>query len=97
MCSSDLEVHEYRLHQRVCEVCGETTRAELPAEVSAQVYGPRVVAIVGVFSGMYRHSQRMVQQAMLDVFGIQMALGSINNLRQQASEAVADPVEEAKA
>ena len=90
------EVHEYRLHQRVCEVCGETTRAELPVEVSAQVYGPRVVAIVGVFSGMYRHSQRMVQQAMLDVFGIQMALGSINNLRQQASEAVAGPVEEAK-
>ena len=90
------EVHEYRLHQRVCEVCGETTRAELPVEVSTQVYGPRVVAIVGVFSGMYRHSQRMVQQAMLDVFGIQMALGSINNLRQQASEAVAGPVEEAK-
>lgn len=91
------EVHEYRLHQRVCEVCGETTRADLPEEVSTQVYGPRVVAIVGVLSGMYRHSQRMVQQAMLDVFGITMALGSVNNLRQQASEAVAEPVEEAKA
>ena len=89
-------VNEYRLHQRMCDACGHATRAALPEGVSAQVYGPRVTATVGVLSGMYRHSQRMVQQAMLDLFRIPMSLGSVNNLRQQASEAVAEPVETAK-
>ena len=90
------QVHEYRLHQRVCDQCGQTTRAGLPTGVSCQVYGPRVAATVGVLSGMYRHSQRMVRQAMVELFGIPMALGSVNNLRKQASEAVAEPVEAAK-
>ena len=90
------QVYEYRLHQRVCDVCGHATRASLPEGVSAQVYGPRVTATVSVLSGMYRHSQRMVQQAMLDLFGIPMSLGSVNNLRHQGSEAVAEPVETAK-
>ncbi|ASC69925.1 hypothetical protein XM38_046480 [Halomicronema hongdechloris C2206] len=33
---------------------------------------------------------------MADLFGLPIALGSVNNLRQQASEAVAEPVEVAK-
>jgi hypothetical protein len=90
-------VYEYRLHQRVCERCGKPTRASLPMGVSSQMYGVRVEAMVGVLSGMYHHSQRLVQQALADLFGIQMSLGSVNNLRQQASEAVAPAVEAAKA
>lgn len=34
----------------------------------------------------------MVQSAMPDLFGVEMSLGSVNNLRQEASDAVADPV-----
>lgn len=58
-------------------------------------YGPRVVALVGVLSGVYRHSQRMVQSALQDLFGISIKLGTVNNLRPEASLAVAVPVEEA--
>ncbi|MHC5721695.1 MAG: IS66 family transposase, partial [Nostoc sp.] len=56
----------------------------------------RVVAIVTVLSGLYRHSQRMVQSAMQDIFGISMSLGTVNNLRLEASFAVESAVEEAK-
>jgi transposase len=87
-----LEIEEHRLHQRMCQRCGTATRAQLPPEVCPSGYGPRVVAITAVLSGMYRHSQRMVQSAMQDVFGVEMSLGSVNNLRQEASDAVADPV-----
>lgn len=89
-------VHEYRLHERSCEQCGAKTRAALPAGVSLQVYGASVAAMVGVLSGRYRHSQRLVQQALADIFGIELSLGSVNNLRQQASDAVAQAVEVAK-
>jgi transposase len=89
-------VVEHRLHQLVCEQCGTSTRATLPVDVNPSGYGVRVVAIVAVLSGLYRHSQRMVQSAMQDLFAISMSLGTVNKLRQEASDAVADAVEEAK-
>jgi transposase len=37
----------------------------------------------------------MVEGMMEDVLGVQMSVGTVNNLRQEASQAVAEPVEEA--
>ncbi len=92
-----LHIEEHRLHQLSCPHCGEKTRAVLPEEVEASGYRERVVAIVSVLSGMYRHSHRMVVSAMSDLFGVKMSLGTVNRLRTEASEAVSEPVEEAKA
>lgn len=69
------QVEEHRLHQLECQHCGRLTRAELPPEFDPSGYGPRVVATVAVLSGVYRHSQRMVQSAMRDLFGVSMCAG----------------------
>jgi transposase len=90
------QVEEHRLHQRECQHCGRVTRAVLPKEINPSGYGPRVVATAALLSGMYRQSQRMVQSAMPDLFGVSMCLGSVNRLRQEASRAVAQSVEEAQ-
>lgn len=87
---------EHRLHQLVCQQCGTSTRATLPVDVHPSGYGVRVVAMVAVLSGLYRHSQRMVQSALADLFGISMSLGTVNKLRIEASDAVERAVEEAK-
>ena len=89
-------VVEHRLHQLVCQQCGSATRATLPVNVHPSGYGVRVVALVAVLSGLYRHSHRMVQSALADLFEISMSLGTVNSLRQEASDAVAETVEEAK-
>jgi transposase len=89
-------VIEHRLHQLVCDNCGAFSRAVLPFDVNPSGYGMRVVALVAVLSGLYRHSQRMVQSAMSDVFGIPMSLGTVNKLRLEASLALESVVEEAK-
>lgn len=34
-----------------------------------------------VLSGAYRHSERMVQSALADLFGVRLCLGSVNRLR----------------
>jgi transposase len=90
------QVEEHRLHQLGCPKCGTATRAQLPPEVPASGYGPGVVATVAVLGGFYRASQRMTQAALSDLFGVELALGTVEALRQQASEAVAVPVEEAR-
>ena len=87
---------EHRLHQLMCDECGNLTRATLPVDVHTSGYGVRIVALVTVLSGLYRHSHRMVQSAMQDIFGISMSLGTVNNLRLEASNAVESAVEEAK-
>lgn len=53
------------------------------------------MALVAVLSGVYRNSQRMVQSAMQEVFGISISLGTVNRLRLEASNAVAICVDEA--
>lgn len=92
-----LHIEEHRLHQLTCQHCGEETRAVLPEAVEECGYRERVVAIVSVLSGMYRHSHRMVVSAMSDLFGVKMSLGTVNRLRREGSEAVSGAVEEAKA
>jgi len=87
---------EHRLHQLECQECGKSTRAKLPEGVDANHYGTRVVALVAVLSGLYRHSQRMVKTAMQEIFDIRLSLGTINKLRMEASTAVEKAVEEAK-
>jgi transposase len=88
-------VDEHRLHQLSCPACGEVTRASLPADVSASGYGPGLVATVGLLSGPYRQSERQTQQALEDFYQVEVALGTINHLRQEVSQAVAEPVVEA--
>ena len=90
-------VDEHRLHHLRCPDCGETTRAPWPLEVPASGYGPRLVATVGLLSGPYRQSERQTQQALEDFYQVEVALGTINTLRQAVSEAVAEPVMEATA
>lgn len=52
--------------------------------------------MVALLSGVYRNSQRLVQSALADLFNISMSLGTVNKLRQEASNAVARSVTEAK-
>ena len=87
---------EHRLHLLMCEQCGTLTRATLPDDVHPSGYGIRVVALVAVSRYLYRHSQRMVQTALADIFGISMSLGTVNKLRLEASDALESAVEEAK-
>jgi transposase len=89
-------VTEYQWHQLACPACGETTRAPWPAGVPSGTYGPRVQATVALCTGAYRLSKRTTQQAMDEVFGVPMSVGTISRVEQATTEAVAAPVEEAR-
>lgn len=90
-------VDEHRLHRLTCPNCGEATRANLPVDVPACGYGPRLAAAVGVLGGKYHQSDRQTQELLEDFFQVEVALGTVNNLRQEVCEALAAPVAEATA
>jgi len=89
-------VTEYQWHQLVCAACGAVTRASWPAGVPSGTYGPRVQATVALCTGAYRLSKRMTQQLMEDVFGIPVSVGTISQLEQATTTALAAPVEAAR-
>ena len=90
------EVHEWRLHACTCGNCGETTRAELPADVNPGGFGPRLVATIALLSGAYRMSKRLTVALLANLYGIPIALGSITACERIASKAVAEPVKAAQ-
>ena len=83
-------------HQLACPACGARTRAPWPAGVPSGTYGPRVQATVALYPGAYRWSKRTTQQAMAEVVGVPMSVGTISQLEQATPEAVTAPVEEAR-
>jgi transposase len=90
-------ITEYQLHQLVCPACGDITRAPWPDGVAIGTYGPRVHAITALLTGAYRLSKRTAQQVLADLFGVPMSLGTLSTLEAATAQAVAEPVEEARA
>lgn len=92
----ELLIDELRLHWRKCLDCGEWTRAELPEGACAEGYGPRLTALIALYGSFLRASYRMTQALMADLYGVDVALGTIRKLRDRVSESVASAVEDAK-
>jgi transposase len=88
------DVREYRLHSLFCEGCNVFTVAKLPSGVPTGNFGPRLWATVAVCTGAYRMSKRATEELVGDFFGIEICLGSVSNLEQATSEALAESVEE---
>lgn len=89
-------VTEYRCHGRECSHCGARTFAELPPEVAGRTFGERLTGITVLLTGKYRLSKRMVQDALSDLLGVRLSLGSVSNREAEAAEALAAPVTEAE-
>jgi transposase len=89
------EVTEFRMHQLPCGDCGAMTREPLPVGVPTSSFGPRLSSMVAVLTGKYRLSKRMVEELLWDFVGVPLSLGSVSNLEQTVSVALAAPVTEA--
>lgn len=86
---------EYLLHALACPHCNTVTRAEIPPGVPSGNFGPRLQAMVGLWAGTYRLSHRQIEQLLADIYDVNIALGSVTNVEQQVSDALAAPVDEA--
>jgi len=90
------QVKEYQLHRLPCARCGMTTCGTLPPGVPALGYGPRLASLVGLCSGAYRMSKRMVASFCMDVLGVPLALGEVCHVEQTVATALDLPVQEAR-
>ena len=88
-------VTELQQYTAMCTNCGRTTLAALPANAPRGAFGPRLAAMLAVCTAKYRLSKRAVRELLSDFLGVELCLGSVANVEQQVSKALADPVAEA--
>jgi transposase len=91
------EVTEYQGHARTCPSCGTITRAVIPQEIRDHSVGPRLTATLSYFTGCHGVSKRGVEEIADNVFAAPIALGTVANLEQEVSAALAAPHQEALA
>jgi transposase len=90
-------VTEYQGHARTCPTCGVVTRAAIPREVLAHSVGPRLTATLSYLSGCHGVSKRGVEEMAAALFDAPVSLGTVANLEQEVSAALAAPHQEAVA
>lgn len=92
-----VEVTEYRIEARTCHHCGKVTRAVLPPEVGRATIGARLAALFAYLVGRQHVSKRGVEELSEEVLGLPVSLGTVSNLEQEMSAALAAAHEEALA
>jgi transposase len=89
-------VTEHRRHRVCCPGCGEVAIPELPAGVPKGSFGPVLRALLVTLCGRYRMSRREVGEFCTEALGLDVSVGTIDNMCRSVGEALADPVEEVK-
>lgn len=89
-------VTEYQLHTLPCR-CGARTPAALPPGVPAGAFGPRLQALVAVCTGVYHLSRRTTVGLCAELFGVDLALGSVTACEAAVRHVLATPVAVAQA
>ena len=88
------QVTEYVQHLFQCKDCGELIYQPLPDDVKRKHFGPGVLAIVAVLTGMLNISKRKALAMMNQVFSVPMSLGGLSNCEAQLVNALELPYKE---
>jgi transposase len=88
------QVIEYVQYYFRCKDCGQLIYKPLPDNVKRQYFGPGVLAIVAVLTGMLNTSKRKALAVMNQVFSIPMSLGGLSNCEAQLASALEQPYNE---
>jgi transposase len=92
-----LAIHttEWRRHAVVCPGCGYKTRAKYdPDVIPRSAFGPRLMAVVALLTGVYHLSRRQTVRLLRELLGVRMSLGAVSAIEKRVSDAVEPAVDE---
>jgi transposase len=89
-------IKETRRHAVTCPGCGHKTRAAYSEqEIPASPFGPRLMGMIGLLTGVYHVSRRRAAKLLSDLVGVPISLGAVSAVEARVSEAVEPAVAEA--
>ena len=90
------DVTEFVMHAVECDDCGHRTRGKPPLGTPESMFGPRLLAFVGLVTGAYKLSRRDAVAFLNEVFSIRVSLGALSNAEARVSRAVEPAVQDAQ-
>ena len=88
------EVTEYCRDIYRCSDCGALIYAPLNSNITRQHFGPGVLALVGILTGVLNTSKRKALAMMNEVFSVPMSLGGLSNCEGQLTDTLEQPYDE---
>jgi transposase len=85
-----VRITEHRVHGVRCPECAARTRANLPRELRS-AFGSRLQAAVVTLAVRNRVSRRDTTELARELFGVELATGSVDAIIQRAGQALAGP------
>jgi transposase len=92
-----VRVSEHRLHEVCCPACAARTRADLPAGLSRQAFGPRLQAAIVTLAVRNRVSRRDTTELARELFGVELSVGSVDAIVRRAGETLEAPYQQLQA
>lgn len=90
-----VHVTEFRRHAVVCPCCRYKTRAAYdPAIIPRFSFGPRLMAVVAMLTGVYHLSRRETVRLLWELLGVRISLGAVSAIEARVSESVEPAVDE---
>lgn len=87
---------EIRRHAVTCTCCGHRTRAAYDENtIPVSPFGPRLMSMVALLTGVYHVSRRKAATLLSDLVGVPISLGAISAVEARVSDAVKPGVDEA--
>lgn len=87
---------EYQRHAVKCACCKHTTLAPYDADrIPSSPFGPRLMSVVALLTGVYHLSRRKTVDLLGDIVGVDISLGAVSAVEARVSDAVETPVHEA--
>ncbi len=85
-------ITEHRRHAVKCPCCGYKTRAPYDeANIPSSPFGPRLMSLVVLLTGIYHVSRRKTATLLKDMVGVKISVGAISAIEGRMSKAV-EPV-----
>ena len=85
------KVTEYIQYILRCKDCGALIYAPLPDEIRRKYFGPGVLALVAILTGVLNTSKRKALAMINEVFSVPMSLGGLSNCEAQLADALEQP------
>lgn len=87
---------EWRRHEVTCPCCRYKTRAAYDSTViPASPFGPRLMAIMALVTGVYHLGRRKAVDFLWDILGVRVSLGALSAVEGRVGDAVQPAVDEA--
>lgn len=84
-------ITEYQLQRYSCDSCGKNSTANLPAGVPHSAFGPKLMGLLAVLTGVFHLAKREATQLIKDLYDVDVGLGSVPNIEERVTSAL-EPV-----